>query len=152
MYGPLEGRFHDMTLYGRSGLDDILQEKMIINSTQYYIYGDPAYVIRPWLQVGFKGTDLSADRLEFNQRMSRVRMSVEWGFKEIKRYFPRLAFPRQLKTLEVPVGLLYLVGSLLANFRCCLYGSQASLYFECPPPSLLEYVGETSSFTTSTEN
>jgi len=55
LFGPWEGRRHDMTLYHESGLDDILPDALIINGEQHYLYGDAAYMIRPWLQAAFCG-------------------------------------------------------------------------------------------------
>ena len=47
--GPIDGRRHDTTLFRRSGIESDLQRTMVIADTQYYIYGDPAYVLRPYL-------------------------------------------------------------------------------------------------------
>ena len=95
---------------------------------------------RSWLQVGFKGSNLSAEQQNFNRLMSSVREAVEWGYKDVKQTFSRLDFPRQLKVLLLPAGLLYKVAVLLVNFRCCLYGSQTSTYFSCPPPAIDIYL------------
>lgn len=35
MFGPLEGRRHDMTMYYRSGLDELLPEALVVDGTQH---------------------------------------------------------------------------------------------------------------------
>ena len=57
--GPVEGRRHDMTLFRKSGIEADLQRALLIEEVQYYIYGDPAYVLRPYLQIGFQGANLT---------------------------------------------------------------------------------------------
>ena len=37
--GPLEGRRHDWTLYVRSDVDEQLEEMLLIEVRQFYIYG-----------------------------------------------------------------------------------------------------------------
>lgn len=39
MYGPEEGRRHDVTLYRKSGLDNFMQQFLLIHGTKYYVYG-----------------------------------------------------------------------------------------------------------------
>jgi len=43
VYGPLEGRRHDWTLYMRSGLDESLGDLLLVDGKQYVIYGDSGY-------------------------------------------------------------------------------------------------------------
>ena len=38
------------------------------------------------------------------------------------------------------IAVWYLVSVLLTNCQVCMYGSQASGYFQCAPPSLEEYL------------
>jgi len=44
-----------MTLYQESGIDEILPDFLVIDEDQYYLYGDAACMIRPWLQASFCG-------------------------------------------------------------------------------------------------
>jgi DDE superfamily endonuclease len=84
MSGRVEGRGHDMTLYKESEIDAALQTSMFIDGTQHYLYGDPAYCLRPYLQVGFQGSDASLEQSLFNAEMSKVRIAVEWAFRDVK--------------------------------------------------------------------
>ena len=73
-------------------------------------------------------------------RMSKARISVEWTFKEIKKYYTHVDVTRKMVVGKSPVGLWYYAAALLLNFRTCLYGSQTSRYFNCHPPSLESYM------------
>lgn len=35
LFGPLEGRRHDMTMYYRSGLDELLPDALVVDGTQH---------------------------------------------------------------------------------------------------------------------
>jgi len=73
LYGPVEGRRHDMFLYHESGIDAHLQATLLIDDTQYCIYGDSAYIIRAWLQRGNGAwTDGDAGQQEYDGTMNRL--------------------------------------------------------------------------------
>ena len=72
--------------------------------------------------------------------MSKVRVSVEWGFGKICQYFAFLDFKKNLKVLLQPVAKYYAVGALMTNCHTCLYGSLSSTFFEVNPPSLETYL------------
>ena len=139
-FGPVSGRRHDLTLYLQSDMDTLLEDTMSINGEQYYLYGDPAYVLRPWLQKGFTGANLTPEQREFNSSMSPLRESVELGNKDIKQYFSANDYVRQMRALKTPAGLVNLVSCGLSNIRCFLYGSQTGNYFRCKAPTLDEYL------------
>ena len=72
--------------------------------------------------------------------MSTIRESVEWGFNKIVQLFGYLDFKKNLKIGMQPVGKYYKVAAILTNCHTCLYGSQTSTFFNCPPPLLEEYI------------
>lgn len=129
-----------MTLYWGSGLDDVLPEALMVGDGQYYLYGDSAYMVRPWLQAAFKGV-MTPEPEDCNATMKVPRTSVEWAFKDVKQVCARLDFPRKLRIQLSPVGLLYRTKALVWNLRCCLYGDATSTFFKCSPPTLSSYVG-----------
>jgi hypothetical protein len=140
IFGPVEGRRHDLTVYRQSGLQSILDAHFWSpNGTQLCIYGDPAYSRAPHLISPYKGSAISAEQSKFNFDMSRVRESVEWVFKEVHQQFPFLDFSRNQKILKTPCGLYYLVAILLCNAHTILHCPQIPQYFGCLPPSLEEY-------------
>jgi hypothetical protein len=132
LFGPIEGRWHNLTLYRESHIDDELQSSTEISGTQYYLYGYPAYCLRPYLQIGYRGSHLTP-QVQLNIAMSTVRIAVEWAFRDVKLYFTHVDVPRKLKLLVTPAGLWYVCAVMLWNIRVCLYGSQASRYFDSDP-------------------
>jgi len=127
-------------MLGVSGLTARLQRFVKQNGEPYVIYGDPAYGITRNILAPFRGAHLTADQEIFNRDMTKVRISVEWGFGKIIQYFAYLDFKKNLKILLQPVGKYYFVASLLINCHTCLYGSVTSSYFEVDPPSLEKYL------------
>ncbi|XP_028410541.1 uncharacterized protein LOC114533238 [Dendronephthya gigantea] len=83
MFGPVEGRRHDAFILGVSNLADKLCRIRQPNGEPYIIYGDPAYGVTDNILAPFRGVFLTADEQEFNKRMSKLRVSVEWGFGKI---------------------------------------------------------------------
>lgn len=143
--GPFEGRVHDANMLRQSGLMPQLQDRMnrppAYGGGVYSLYGDPAYPTRAHLIAPFRrGEPLTPEEQLFNTQMSAVRQSVEWQFGKIVQQFAFLDFSKDLKILLQPVALLYRVGALLTNCHTCLYGSQTSSYFQCPPPALEQYL------------
>lgn len=140
VYGPIEGRRHDWTMYTRSGLDEHLPDLLGINGVQYCLFGDSGYNRRWFMEVPFQGSNISPNQIAFNKAMSAARITVEWIFKEVKLYFTAVDFKRKMKVFESPVGSLYLAAMLLSNMRNCVYRNQISKYFKCLPPTLEEYL------------
>jgi nuclease HARBI1 len=85
IYGPEDGRRHDMTLYNKSGIDEELSVAILVDRKQFCIYGDAAYVLRPFLQVGFPTVNADPETSIYNAKMSSVRIAVEWTYKDIKK-------------------------------------------------------------------
>ena len=140
MFGPIEGRRHDAFMLGMSDLLPELQRLVKPNGEPYVLYGDPAYGISQNILAPFRGANLTADEQEFNRAMSKVRVSVEWGFGKIVQNFAFLDFKKNLKVLLQPVAKYYLVSTILTNCHTCLYGSLVSSFFYLNPPSLESYL------------
>jgi len=140
LFGPWEGRRHDMTLYYESGLDVVLPDALMIGCSQYYIYGDAAYMVRPWLQAAFSGV-MTDEQTACNSTMAVPRTAVEWGFKDVKQTCSALDYRRKLRLRQGPVGLLYRTAAFVWNLRCCAYGSSTSSFFDCAPPNWEQYLG-----------
>ena len=129
-----------MTLYHESGLDAVLSDALVIQGVQHYIYGDAAYLVRPWLQASFRGV-MTPNEEACNETMKVPRAAIEWGFRDVKQVCAFLDFPSKLKILEGPVGLFYRAGALIWKLHCCAYGSATTDFFKCPPPSWEVYLG-----------
>ena len=85
MFGPSVGRSHDNHILNTSGFLDILRTHF----SEYCLFGDPAYPRYPFLLSTYSSRELLEDpsRAEFNVIMSSVRVTVEWGFKDILKNF-----------------------------------------------------------------
>lgn len=140
MFGPIEGKRHDAFMLNESGLTPKLARLVTPNGDPYVIYGDPAYGIARNIIPPFRGANLTDQQQDFNSAMSKVRISVEWGFGKIIQYFGYLDFHKNLKVLLQPVAKYYLVGALLTNCHTCLYGSVIGTYFDLEPPTLETYL------------
>jgi len=67
-----------MFLYHESGIDAHIQATLLIDDTQYCIYGDTAYIIRAWVQRGYGAwPDGDAGQQEYDGAMNRLREVVE---------------------------------------------------------------------------
>lgn len=109
------------------------------NNEPLCLYGDPAYPLRAHLQGPFRNAAMTREMAEYNQAMSSVRISVEWLFGEIVKYFKFVDFKRQQNISLSPVGKIYVVSAILQNALTCLYDNPVSTYFALNPPSLDEY-------------
>jgi nuclease HARBI1 len=120
IYGPEDGRRHDMTLYNKSGIYEELSAALLVDGKQFCIYGDAAYVLRPFLQVGFPTVNADPETAIYTAKMNSIRIAVEWTYKDIKQNWTSIDYKRKLKVREAPIAINYLCGVLLWNFRVCL--------------------------------
>ena len=140
LFGPVEGRRHDSTMLARSGLlPTLVQNAVDRNGAPLCIYGDPAYPLRPQLITGFRGNNVTPLQRNWNKAMNESRTSVEWVFGDILNYYKFLDFHKNLKIQLSAVRKMYIVCVILQNARSCFYGSMTSSYFDCDPPTILEY-------------
>ena len=140
-YGPIEGRRHDAGMLRESGVENDMRLHMTRpNNETYCVYGDPAYPLSPYIISPFRGGVITANQARFNKRMSKVRVSVEWGFNKLISIFAFLDYKKNQKLYLQPVGKYYKVAALLINCHTCLYGSETTSYFGLQPPSLQEYL------------
>ena len=74
IYGPVDGRRHDKTVYKESGLASLLEKHLWTPDRQpLYIYGDPAYNVGPHILSPYKGPVVTGEQHTFNSKMSQVR-------------------------------------------------------------------------------
>ena len=139
LFGPIAGRRHDAFMLHESNLIPQLQAKYSAPHV-FTLYGDPAYPLCQDILAPYRGAILTPDQELFNQKMSKVRESVEWSFGKVVQYFAFLDFRKNLKVLLQPIAKYYVVGSLLTNCHTCLYSSVTSNYFGLHPPELDTYL------------
>ena len=140
LFGPVEGKRHDASILARSNiLEQLSTHSFDTNQKPLCIYGDPAYPNKVHLMTAFKGSSLTDQQREFNKRMSRCRVTVEWIFGDIVRHFAFTDFKQNLKLHLSPIGKIYIVSALLTNAHTSLYGNNTSRYFDASPPVLEDY-------------
>lgn len=137
--GPFEGRRHDSTMLYESSLLQNLQRVAFHNGQPLCVYGDPAYPLNVHLQAPFQTANITPDQQMYNKAMSKVRISVEWLFGDVRNYFKFVDYKKGLKLGLSPIGKFYIVSALLQNAHTCLYGNIVSEYFDLRPPTLQEY-------------
>ena len=76
------------------------------------LYGDPAYPDRAQLQNTYWHNILTEEQL-FDTSMRKVRVSVEWIFGQISKYFAFVDLKKDLKIGLSPVGTMYQICALL---------------------------------------
>ena len=139
LFGPMEGRRHDSFMLARSGVMPLLEQHSFDSQgNSLCIYGDAGYPLRRYLQTPFLG-NLTQQQKDFNEAMSKVRVSVEWLFGDILKQFKFTDFRKNQKLGLSPIGTQYRVSVLLTNAFTCLYGNNTSHYFDCEPPIIEEY-------------
>ena len=141
LFALVEGRRHDSGMLAMSGLLPQLEQMSFSPTGQSMcMYGDPAYPHRMHLQCPYaQWQALSPDEQAFNQSMSQVRVSVEWVFGDVVKYFKVTDFKKNLKIGLSAVRKIYIVCALLRNVLTCLYGNSTSTFFGEHPPTLEEY-------------
>ena len=147
LFGPVEARRNDNHLAEQSGVfewarahafQDGADETTPIQDRYYQIFGDPAYGVSPVLISPFGG-EKTEEELDWNNRMSAVRMSVEHGFGAVLTSWPFLRAFWKLRVRSSPVGRYYRVAVLLYNALSCFRPNATSLRYNCRPPSVEEY-------------
>jgi hypothetical protein len=99
LYGPLEGRYHDVTAWHKSGLaEHLAQHAYNPDGIALQIFGDPAYGVTEHLLSPYSGINTTAEQLVWNKAMSKVRIVVEWCFKEVITQFRQLFFQLPLRS------------------------------------------------------
>ena len=119
LFGPLEGWRHDAFMLRESGLLQELERKMNkANGDPYVIYGDPAYPVRSHILAPFRNAQLTPAEQNFNEAMSAVRTSVEWGYGKIVKYFAFVDFSMYLnKSLHTALAIEHFRGLDLVLHR-----------------------------------
>lgn len=119
--GLYKGRRHDATMLNESGLLRDLQAVVWANDgTPLCLYGDPVYPLGIHLQAPFRNVHITPQMARFNERMSEVRIAVEWMFGCVSNYYKFIEFQKQLQIGLSPVGKLYLVGFFKMPTHACM--------------------------------
>ncbi|KAJ0391089.1 hypothetical protein P43SY_010344 [Pythium insidiosum] len=104
------------------------------------IYGDGGYGVSDFVCAPYHGANPTVYQLALNTLMSTKRLTVEWLFKDVKTQWSHVNWHIKMQARKTRAGLKFSTAMLLTNIHTCLYGSQTARYFNCPPPSLEEYL------------
>ena len=77
MFGPVEGRRHDITLLKLSKLD----QRMRLLPNNCFVYGDQAYPARPWLLSPFRGNNKTHAMRRWNRALQTCRILSSMDLK-----------------------------------------------------------------------
>lgn len=108
LYGPVDGRRHDIYMLRQSGLPELLEGNPAFHGK--LVYGDPAYGCTDVFCCPFKGCSVTPRQQDVNEGMSSKRVSVEWSYGQITRYFSYLDFKRLQQSGTTPVATMYKLG------------------------------------------
>lgn len=147
LYGPVEGRKHDMLLWNESGIADKLAAHAVIPDLDnpeitcpYQVYGDAAYQLSPHVLSPFSGPGVhTQDEQRWNGVMRRDQVSIENAFAILGNLWPFLHSTYKLWVYSSPVGHYYCVVALLTNAVNCCNPNQIAQHFDCQLPTLTEY-------------
>ena len=74
------------------------------NGVVYAMYGDLAYAQSIYLLRGFQKPPTGSDKALFNRQMSSVRITVEWGFRDVVEKWKFQDFHRDLRTCQADMS------------------------------------------------
>jgi hypothetical protein len=151
LFGPHPGRGNDAGMFRTSGLAGALARLRALmqhvtdvngNVISYYVYGDPAYRNSAYMMRSIFGLGMTIQDALVNTDMSKGRICVEWQYGELLQLFAFLDFSRGLQLFLSPIHHYFVAGVLLLNCRLCMRGieGKTARYFNCTPPSLIEYL------------
>ena len=117
MHSPEVGRRHDKTLIRHIRTSECLEESLLVDGRQFYMYGDAVYILRACLQTAFDHLSAKASQRTYNTAMNAVRVYVKWNYKDLQQMWTRSDFCRLLTVRRFSVGLLYTASALLIKFK-----------------------------------
>ena len=97
LYSQVEGRRHDNSMLGDSGLFHDLQQHAHGNNNILCLYSVPAYPLRSQVTGPSQCAARTPLQNSWNKAKSQLRVLVEWVFEDILHYFKYLDFKKVLK-------------------------------------------------------
>lgn len=139
-HGPVESRRSDGFIFKLSKLGIQMEEKFVTAGKLYCIYGDQAYVLRPWVYTSCSRPTATGTHLVYKILMNAARVSVEHSHGEVKTHFTTMYFKSRVKLSAEPKGMLYVCSVPLLNIETyVMHLGLVARRFDCIPPSLKRY-------------
>lgn len=125
LYGPVEGRRHDVHMLTESRLRERIRSKHIEwGNLDLCLYADKEYNISKEIQVPFKGAELTPEQTCFDKNMFTCRTEVEYKFLKVCQYFAFGNYWQNQKIVWQQTSKTYFVLSLLADCHTCIRGNE----------------------------
>jgi hypothetical protein len=109
--------------------------------------GDSAYKTNSHLTSYHRAEDFIPEFKEWNKKMKKVRVSIEWNYGVTASLFKAVNNLEKLKLLnnQKRVSKIYTVATILRNIHAGYYGNQSSQYFNLtlPPNFVRHYINQT---------
>ncbi|KAI5815617.1 hypothetical protein BZA77DRAFT_220491, partial [Pyronema omphalodes] len=144
--GPWAGNRRNLPMYDASGLRSKIRSIHDRENPEErcYLYGDEAYRRSYGVISAYKSLRRSG-RLDpilrvVNETMAEMQTDVENNFGKKMALWSFNGFKDELRNGLSPVAAYFMVAVLLTNIHGCVHGNETSQQFNCPPPSLHEYL------------
>eukprot|EP00054_Salpingoeca_dolichothecata_P027837 m.206321 g.206321 ORF g.206321 m.206321 type:complete len:448 (-) comp26060_c0_seq4:45-1388(-) len=134
------GSVHDSPAFEE--VQHFAQFKNFLQQNQKCIYADKAYQLSPSVLTPYRTPEVQPNPEQakmFNKKMNALRVSVEDGFQDIKRLFPRMNHRDTNKILKLDIDRRIRVTIHLYNCYVCFRGSQVTEQF-LYEPDIREYL------------
>jgi len=141
-FGPFDGSTHDSLAADIVGLDDLLIEHYSFDDgTQFNLFLDPGYRLGHSMITPFRARrDMTEEEVEWNRRMCRDRVAVEWAIGKVKNLWKMITYKKNLKALMSPVSTYFFLAVHLTNLHSIFYGCEVASYFNVEVESLDTYL------------
>ena len=130
VWGPVSVRRNDLLTLNRSQILPKLAALQANQQVKFKIFGDSAYYDEEYLAT------------QAGRGMASCRESIEWRYGDVKGLWKYIDYKHCLQLRKQPLGKIIFVCMLLTNAHCSMYGSEASSYFNCTPPSFEDWLSQ----------
>ena len=143
-YGPGSLRHSDLWFLGRGGINTKFYNIQVHlpGNQQKKMYGDSIYPFMSHLRSRHGPNNPTPMQRSEDLALSSCRECIEHSYGESSQLFPYLNYHEKLKLANQPLGAIYFTKLLFRNMYNCLYHNNTSKRFNCPPPTLEEYMAE----------
>ena len=149
-YPSWVGSRHDSGIFQDSGLHDLLDTLPYVTfgnaTTPVALYADDGYALSERVFCPHPDGRIDARHQAFNTAMSNSRITVEWSYGRICALCRALNLKDNMKLFKSPIGVYYMVATLLRNCVSCIEGSNAITdHSDFCTPSLENYLSSLAS-------
>lgn len=138
-FGPVVGAINDHSMVCISELLSMLEGGLFGEGAE--LYGDLGFVhCGGQILTAFTHDEAGDVTDALNSELNSHRTSVEGGFGKVVNTFRKHSFTPVQKPKLSRIAVWYLVSVILMNCQVCMHESEAAGHFNCPPPTVEEYL------------